>query len=160
MHGHTLFARAIAAAVLFLVAVGVVAALVTYSLSKTTPLQNTVGLSRISVAGVPVYVTIADTTDAQEKGLSGTASLPANEGMLFVFDRDDYYHMWMKDMRYSLDMLWISEEGVIVHIEKNVSPDTYPQSFTSEDPARNVLELPAGFADHHDVKVGDRVAIY
>jgi hypothetical protein len=160
MHGHTLFARAIAALVLFLVAVGVAGALVTYSLGRTAPLKHTQGLSRITVAGVPVFVAIAETPDTRARGLGGTEALSSNQGMLFVFDRDDYYRMWMKDMWYALDILWVSEQGEIVHMEKNISPDTYPQSFTSTDPSRMVLELPAGFIDHYEVKLGQRVVVY
>jgi hypothetical protein len=146
--------------VLFLVAVGAVAGIIVYALGKTAPLEDTTGLSRISVSGVPVYVKIADTEALRERGLSGTVSLPANQGMLFMFDREGYYAMWMKDMRYSLDIIWISEQGIIVHIEKNLSPDTYPQAFTSTEPARTILELPAGFTDSHHTNVGDHVTIY
>ena len=161
MHGHTLFARAVAIVVLFLIGIGLTSLLVTYGLGRATPLlQNNQGLSRITVAGTPVYVAIADTPQAQAQGLSGTASLAQNQGMLFMFDRDDYYKIWMKDMRYSLDIVWISEQGLVVHMERSISPRTYPHSFTSDTPARMVLELPAGFIDHNHVAVGKRVTVY
>lgn len=161
MHGHTLFARALVVLVLFLVAVGIVGALVTYGLEKATPLlQDSHGLSRITVAGVPVYVVIADTPELRARGLGGTSALESNQGMLFMFDRDDYYRIWMKDMRYSLDVIWISEQGIIMHMEKNISPDTYPRTYTADDVARMVLELPAGFIDAHEVELGERVTVY
>lgn len=160
MHGHTLFARALVVATLFLVAMGTVSALVTYSVEQALPFKDIQGLSRINVAGTPVYVVIADTPDAWARGLGNTASLESNQGMLFMFDRDDYYRMWMRDMHYSLDIIWMSEQGIIMHIEKNISPDTYPHAFTADDPARMVLELPAGFIDQHEITVGQRVTVY
>jgi uncharacterized membrane protein (UPF0127 family) len=43
----------------------------------------------------------------------------------------------------------------VVHLEKSLSPDSYPQSFTPHSPARYVLEVRAGFADQHDIQIGD-----
>jgi uncharacterized membrane protein (UPF0127 family) len=109
------------------------------------------------VEGTPLSVTVADETDEHKQGLSGVPSLREFEGMLFVFDREDYYGMWMKDMMISLDIIWINNEFQIVHIEENVSPNTYPQSFVSNDPARFVLETNAFFAKNANIVVGDKI---
>lgn len=123
-------------------------------------LGNIEGLTRVSVAGNTVFVHVADTPAARSQGLSGTERLPANQGMLFVFPRDGYYSFWMKDMRYALDILWLSESGIVLHVERNVTPDSYPDTYSSPMPARSVLELPAGFVDEHGVLLGARVTIF
>jgi uncharacterized membrane protein (UPF0127 family) len=42
----------------------------------------------------------------------------------------------MKDMRVPLDIIWLSDTGDIVHIERSVSPDSYPRVFYPGTPAR------------------------
>jgi uncharacterized membrane protein (UPF0127 family) len=160
MHGHTLLARAIMVVMLFIIAACAIAALLVYALGKTAPLQDTTGLTRVAVAGTSVFMRVADTEAEREQGLSGTEPLKSNEGMLFEFDREGYYSIWMKDMRYPIDVVWVSEQGIIVHIEKSLSPASYPAAYTSTLPARTILELPTGFADAHHVILGARVTIY
>lgn len=160
MHSHTFFARAAIVATLFLFAVIGMSFLVTYTIGKTFPVQNTDTLSRISVAGVPVYVDIVETATERATGLSGRTSLPANQGMLFLFERDGFYNIWMKDMQFAIDILWMSEDGSIIAIEKNVGPETYPKTYTSKQPARWILELPAGFVDDYNITIGKRVTVY
>jgi uncharacterized membrane protein (UPF0127 family) len=79
--------------------------------------------------------------------------------MLFVFPEDGRYSFWMKDMTYAIDVLWLSKEGQIVYAIPGLAPESYPKTFTSDTPARYVLELRAGFMDLHNVSVGDFVSL-
>ncbi|HUO56325.1 MAG TPA: DUF192 domain-containing protein [Candidatus Paceibacterota bacterium] len=112
---------------------------------------------RIEVDGQVVNVAVADTPPLQELGLGNRSGLGTNEGMLFIFPTDQEESFWMKDMHFSLDMVWISANGYIVYMVQDVSPDTYPENFTPITPARYVLEVPAGYASEHGWKVGDLV---
>lgn len=111
------------------------------------------------VESTPIAVTIADNDEERRQGLSGVESLGEFEGMLFVFPEEDRYGMWMKDMRFPLDMIWINNESRIVHIEENVKPESYPDTFVSDEPARFVLEANAFFADRANVTEGDEVSL-
>ncbi len=102
---------------------------------------------------------IADTPALREKGLSGRAGLAPDEGILFVFPADGQYGFWMKDMRFPIDILWLSGRGEILDMRKSVSPSTYPAVFTPAASARYVLELPAGFSEAYTVKIGDEVKL-
>lgn len=98
-------------------------------------------------------------SDAQlQKGLSGRAHLAANEGMLFVFETDDTWAMWMKDMRMPLDILWLDAQKQVVHIEASVQPGSYPHRYTPPTLARYVLELPAGTTAAKNISVGSVAA--
>lgn len=114
---------------------------------------------RIWVGGAPVDVVLADTPEERVRGLSGTPNLGAGEGMFFVFENDGFYRIWMKDMRYAIDILWIEEDGTIIHIEENVTPDTYPKQFTSRVPARYVLEVPAGFVEENNIELYEKAGL-
>lgn len=115
------------------------------------------GLVTVHLDGRPLKVTIVDTPEEKEKGLGGRAGLAQGEGMLFAFPKDDEYGFWMKDMRFAIDIIWLSAGGVVVHIEKNVSPNTYPHVFKPKEAARYVLELPAGYTDVYTVHPGSAV---
>ena len=112
----------------------------------------------ISVDGIALRVAVVDTPLTRQQGLSNIPSLKPDEGMLFIFEEDGQYSFWMKDMALSIDILWITSSGRVVFIAPAVSPDTFPQAFTSDSPARYVLEVPAGFATEHGIGVGSKVA--
>jgi uncharacterized membrane protein (UPF0127 family) len=74
---------------------------------------------------------------------------------VFIFDTAEKWSFWMKDMNYPIDIFWLDENGVVVHIEESVSPDTYPtQSFVPPVPALYVIETKAGFAQENNIMIG------
>lgn len=100
--------------------------------------------------------TLALTAKERAQGLSGTSKLNRSEAMMLVFDRDDKWGIWMKDMRYPLDIIWLNDEQRVVYLVKNAEPDSYPDRvYKPKTPARYVLELPAGAADSAGIKYGD-----
>jgi len=117
--------------------------------------------SKISLGGQEINVKVARTQSARSKGLSGKTNLEENSGMLFVFDEDALHPMWMRDMNFPLDILWINKEGEIVHIEKNLLPCARGTNMCpihqSPVPARYVLELNAGWTNKYQIQIGDKV---
>ena len=99
----------------------------------------------VAIGDTVLRVEVARTEEQLTTGLSRRRSLKEGTGMLFIFDTEGAHAIWMKDMRFPLDIVWIDENGKVVHIAEDVSPDTYPQSFSSPTPARYVLEVPAGY---------------
>ncbi len=95
----------------------------------------------------------AKTPDQKMHGLSGVNKMPTNRGLLFYFYPEESGCLWMKDMRFSLDMVWLDYYGKVLKVEHNASPDTYPQTFCPPSHASNAIELNAGQAK--DVKPGD-----
>jgi uncharacterized membrane protein (UPF0127 family) len=96
---------------------------------------------------------VADTNKERISGLSGRSGLRIDNGMLFVFDKPDKQCIWMKDMLFSLDIIWLNEFKEIIKLEKNVSPETFPRTFCSGD-TKYVMEFTAGFADEYGLKTG------
>lgn len=89
---------------------------------------------------------LAQSPEAQARGLSGRPSLPEDNGLMFVFLSPGQQCFWMKDMQFPLDIIWLTPEKVVAHIEPNVSPDSYPQTFCPTVYAQYVLEVNAGVA--------------
>ncbi|MCA9358110.1 DUF192 domain-containing protein [Candidatus Kaiserbacteria bacterium] len=113
----------------------------------------------VQIGSTTVLASVADTLPKRIKGLSDTPFLPENVVKLFVFGAGGEQSIWMKDMRYSIDILWMSQDGYIVHIEENVAPETYPESFSSPTPAWYVIETNAGFVAQHNIALGERVRL-
>lgn len=111
-----------------------------------------------------IYAEVASTPQSRAKGLSGRSHLDPDEGMLFVFEEEGQYGFWMKDMKFPIDIVWINEEGIVVHIERHVSPSSYfdhdpPQTFINKPAAKYVLELADGRAEHYGLYLGTQVII-
>ena len=104
---------------------------------------------------VTVTAELARSTDEKVRGLSNRPLLASGRGMAFVYDRPQPIGIWMKDMRFPLDIVWI-REGRVVHIEKNASPlpPGGPEKvYTATGDI--VLEVPAGFTTDKNIRVGD-----
>lgn len=92
----------------------------------------------------------------RQKGLSGRQKLTDDQAMLFIFDQPGHPGIWMKGMKIPIDIIWLNCAGQITHINKNVSPDTYPKVFKPRRQAQFVLEVRAGITDDKNIKAGDR----
>lgn len=121
--------------------------------SRPDQLVPTAGMT---IHGIPLRIAVADTPASRERGLSGYGEIGVDEGMLFVFETDAAHSFWMKDMLFPIDIMWLDADGKVVHIERNVSPDTYPASFMPDSAARYVLETQAGFSQKYDIQIGSR----
>lgn len=108
-----------------------------------------------TLGGSVIAVRVADSVCERELGLSGLSELAPNEGMLFVFPNDDRHGFWMRDMQFSIDMIWIASNGVVTDSASNVSPETYPTVFLPREEARYVLEIPAHATALYDIHRGD-----
>ena len=111
------------------------------------------------IGSTPITLEIADTNAARELGLSKRDSMPPNTGMLFEFDNPGVYGFWMKDMKFALDMIWISPQKQIISINKNVAPESYPEAFYPPSAVSFVIEVPAGYSDAHNIQVGQNLSI-
>ncbi len=102
---------------------------------------------------------LADTRFKRTQGLSGRKQLPPTDAMLFVFGTEDEHCFWMKDMQFAIDILWFDANKRLVYEQRNVSPDTYPQSFCSTVPTKYVAEMTAGTADKNQLQIGQALDV-
>jgi uncharacterized membrane protein (UPF0127 family) len=122
------------------------------------------------VAGKPVYATetlqlqnrtisleVADTQAKQELGLGQRDSLANNKGMIFTYAQEKELCFWMKDMHFPIDMVWLDGDKRVIHLEANVSPDTYPKTYCPDKPAQYVVELNANVAGQSGIRIGQQL---
>jgi uncharacterized protein len=137
-------------AILIVVAVVVLVWLLPHSKCKGLCSQDT-----ILLRGKEFDVFVADTEQKRVRGLSGVEILEANDGMFFVFQKNDLWGIWMKEMKIPIDIIWLDENMRVVHIEEKVSPESFPKVFTPSQFARYVLEVSSGTVERVGIKVGD-----
>jgi len=111
----------------------------------------------IFVGTTTLSALVSDTEDLRAKGLSGFSRLGRDQAMLFIFPSLGNWGFWMKDMNFSIDILWLDEDFRIITIEKSVAPSTYPKIFFPKSLARYVIELNAGTTDLFGVTIGDEL---
>ncbi|MEZ4104156.1 MAG: DUF192 domain-containing protein [Candidatus Paceibacterota bacterium] len=113
----------------------------------------------IMIGETIVNASLAKTLPEVIKGLSDTPYLPEDVVKLFIFDQLGFHPIWMKDMNYSIDILWLNKDKEIIHIIKEASPDSFPETFTPDQEALYVVETVAGFVDNNSIKIGDKVSL-
>ena len=101
-------------------------------------------------------VEVAKTTEERRTGLMYRKKLLNNEGMLFIFPREKIIQLWMKSTYIPLDVIFISENKVIVDIKKNMEKlsETIVKSKVK---SRYALEFNAGLINKLDIEIGDKV---
>ncbi|MEM7046197.1 MAG: DUF192 domain-containing protein [Pseudomonadota bacterium] len=101
---------------------------------------------------------VARTPATRSQGLMNRPHLPADRGMLFVFDPPQSVSFWMKNTLISLDIIFIAEDGTI----RRIAQQTTPHSTTplpSGGAVSYVLEIAGGRALELGITVGDRVVV-
>lgn len=116
-------------------------------------------LYSMQLGDTEVRASLATTPQERQLGLSNTPSLPADVVKVFVFPESGEWGFWMKDMNYSIDILWVNAAAEVVHVAPNVAPSSYPETFKTPVPAKYVIETVAGFAAEHAIVPGTAVAL-
>jgi uncharacterized membrane protein (UPF0127 family) len=119
------------------------------------------GEPSVNVGGKSFKVEIADTQEKQALGLMFRDSLPADEGMIFVFPNEAPRSFWMKNCRIPLDIMYFDKELKLVSISANTPPCKVSRcpSYPSKAPAQYVLELNAGTASLLGIGIGDKLTL-
>jgi len=116
----------------------------------------------VEIRGARVAVELARAPAEHVQGLSDRRDLAWGHGMLFRYPRASFQRFWMKRMHFAIDMVWI-RDGRLVDISHRVpppapgTPDSQLQTYGAGELIDSVLEVPAGFAQAHGWRRGDRV---
>lgn len=115
----------------------------------------------VEAKGQRFNVAIADDDASRARGLMFVDELPKNEGMFFVFRREEPRAFWMKNTRILLDIIYLNKDLVVVDIIEQAKPCRSARcpSYPSARPAQYVLELNGGMAQQIGLSVGDQVQV-
>jgi uncharacterized membrane protein (UPF0127 family) len=137
------------------VAMGLVLALsLVWTLSERRPRPAPIELA--APTGT-LRVELAKTPAARAAGLSNRDAVTGN-GLLLHWDTPGRHPIWMAEMRFALDLVWLDERGNVLAVLDSVPPCNQQPCPLYEPPhtdaAIAVLELPAGDAKRRGIVVG------
>jgi uncharacterized membrane protein (UPF0127 family) len=116
-------------------------------------------IKKVTIGNSIYELQVADTKEERERGLSGQKELKKNGGMILDFNTDGDWGIWMKNMNFNIDIAWLDQSGKVVGIQKNVSPNSYPDSYNASADSRYVIELPHGTLSKNNINTGNFVKI-
>ncbi len=123
-----------------------------------------VGLVAFGLGGVlekkvyirtPKMLIRAEVSDDQTErtlGLSGRDNLSGGRAMLFVFDEPGTHGIWMKGMKFPIDIVWLDKNKRVVTIVPNVQAASYPKVFEPSEPSLYVIEFASGRSSELGIK--------
>ena len=103
---------------------------------------------------------VADTPEKLLFGLAFRPSLPEDEAMLYIFGESGLHRVWTKEFQFPVDVIWVDESKIVVHLEKDVPPcSKNPCTWYGPPPndARYILEANAGFINREKVAIGNQL---
>lgn len=102
-----------------------------------------------------IHAQVAATPQQRAIGLMFRAELPANEGMLFVFEQPAGQCFWMKNTLLPLTAAFVADDGTIVNLA-DMKPQTL-DSHCSKKPVRFVLEMSQGWFAKRGIQAGSKL---
>ena len=103
-----------------------------------------------------IQAQVASTPEQRSIGLMHRREMPANEGMLFVFEQAQPQCFWMKNTLLPLTAAFVADDGTVVNLA-DMKPQT-TDSHCSAKPVRFVLEMHQGWFDKRGLKAGSRLS--
>jgi uncharacterized protein len=125
---------------------------------RTHAAKNAFGLrmSDLRLQQAHVLVEVADTPESRATGLMFRDSLPADHGMLFVFESPQRADFWMKNTRIPLSVGFIDSAGTLLEVRDMQPFDETPILSRSERIAY-ALEVNRGWFERNHVPAGSKV---
>ena len=122
--------------------------------------KYTLRVGKGSRTTITVECVVSD--QARTRGLSGRPALPSGHGMLFIFDHVSRQSMWMIEMKFPLDIVWLDENMTIVCCTYSADPCKSQQdcpSYSSRFRVKYAIEMKAGEAEKFGFDVGKQLSI-
>jgi len=118
---------------------------------------KTLVITTCGKAKIPVKAEIASQEEERNYGFMNRRNIPDGTGMLFVFEKDQILHFWMKNTPHPLSIAYIDSSGKISDI-LDMTPFS-ESSVSSSRSVRYALEVPQGWFKANSIEPGDTVSM-
>jgi uncharacterized membrane protein (UPF0127 family) len=115
----------------------------------------------VGIGSLNIKAKISDTLTKKIIGLMYEKNISSKEGMIFIFNKETNIPIWMRNMKFSIDVLWLDSNKKIVHIEKNLKPARMLdfRTYGGHIKARYVVEIKSGLVKKHHINRNSEVSI-
>jgi uncharacterized protein len=121
--------------------------------------QASAGIVKFANTNQEINVELALDNATWEKGLMSRTGLDTNSGMLFIFPTATNRSFWMKDTLIPLDIIFLDSDLRVLNIHKNTKPNQTIELYSSNGPAKYVLEVNAGWSRSHGIQPGQELVL-
>jgi hypothetical protein len=115
---------------------------------------NETEFSKVILGEKTLNLEVISSNEDRIKGLSNRDSLPKDKAMLFIFPKEDFHGIWMKEMNFPIDILWLDKDFVIVDMKNDVRPESFPGIFRPQTKSLYVLEINVGLSEKEGIEIG------
>lgn len=131
---------------------------VLYGFLWGTPCVYAAQWAKIEAGHRDFVVEVVSSEHGRQKGLMDRSGMPEDRGMLFVMPEVRPVAVWMKNMQFPLDVIWLSERATVLAV-RQLQPctDTPCEQYRPRVRARFILEVNEG---KFPLKIGDIVEIH
>lgn len=104
-----------------------------------------------------ITVEIADTSAERQRWLTFREDrLPMDTALLLKYDNSDLHEVWMLNIEYNLDLVWINQDGKVVYMIEDAPPcqnlvETVSCTYKTTSKSLYVIAATAGFVDNHGI---------
>lgn len=127
-----------------------------FAAKKKLPVKS-LTIIRSDSTTVQIEAEMAIKEDERNYGFMNRKKIPDGTGMMFVFEKDQILSFWMKNTPHPLSIAYIDYKGTIKDIFDMTPFSLAPIVGTSS--ARYALEVPQGWFDKENIKVGDSIVL-
>ena len=106
---------------------------------------------------VTLNAEITRTPEQRNHGFMERKNIPDGTGMIFIFEKDQVLSFWMKNTPHPLSIAFIDSHGKIRDIF-DMKPFSL-ESINSTVSTRYALEVPQGWFEKENIKVGDKLSL-
>ena len=119
-------------------------------------------LLNLGSSGSVFRITCAVSPLALHQGFSGQPAPGRGKGMLFIFPDIKIQSMWMPEMLFPLDIVWLDENLSVVHITYGATPCVTRKecpSYSSRFSSKYAIEMEAGDAARYGFASGMSLSV-
>jgi hypothetical protein len=107
-----------------------------------------------------INLELTKTQEKRTQGLMYKTELKNNLGILFIYEEEGLYNIWMKNTLIPLDIIWIDQNFQIKQIEKaNLCEIEECKTYNALYPTKYIIEVNQGFTIENNIKVGDIITL-
>lgn len=119
----------------------------------------------IAINNQSIRVEIAETPAERQRWLTfNTEKLPFDAALLLVYDKSDLNSLWLLNIEYNLDLIWLDSAGNIVYMIKDAVPckntlDAAQCTYKNTIPSKYILAATSGFIDYHNITKASKIKL-
>ncbi|MGY8525965.1 DUF192 domain-containing protein [Paracidovorax citrulli] len=117
--------------------------------------QSSLPVATLSAGLYAIRAEVAADPASRQQGLMHRKSMPANSGMLFVFEQKAGHCFWMKNTELPLSIAFLADDGTIVNIE-NMKPHS-EDNVCPKAAVRYALEMNQGWFSQKGIRAGAKI---